>query len=220
MPSCNCRLCPPIENIKFVRQPRYIGDDLEVSSIPVGRSKEKELFECFNKTRFEDLSFENVIEVNDRPLKNQRNHLKNKKKTSSKFKEDSSIISRIVFNLIRFLTSVENPLSSKRDFEIKKFIDASFQQSWSDSQYLRRQEPEEEAEEAEEEFEFVEPMVFDLVRGLGAKVGESEVNYLMIIPLNGNTVRNLGHLNIKALKDNFIRIHVNDQTSHLILIEN
>ena len=40
--------------------------------------------------------------------------------------------------------------------------------------------------EEEEEFEFVEPMVFDLVRGLGAKPGESEVNYLMIIPLNGD----------------------------------
>ena len=38
----------------------------------------------------------------------------------------------------------------------------------------------------EDEFEFVEPMVFDLVRGLGAKPGESEVNYLMIIPLNGD----------------------------------
>jgi len=31
-------------------------------------------------------------------------------------------------------------------------------------------------------------MVFDLVRGLGSKVGESEVNYLMIIPLNGDPV--------------------------------
>ena len=41
-------------------------------------------------------------------------------------------------------------------------------------------------EEEEDEFEFVEPMVFDLVRGLGAKPGESEVNYLMIIPLNGD----------------------------------
>ena len=40
--------------------------------------------------------------------------------------------------------------------------------------------------EEEDEFEFVEPMVFDLVRGLGAKPGESEVNYLMIIPLNGD----------------------------------
>ena len=37
-------------------------------------------------------------------------------------------------------------------------------------------------------FKFVEPMVFDLVRGLGAKPGESEVNYLMVIPLNGDQV--------------------------------
>lgn len=47
----------------------------------------------------------------------------------------------------------------------------------------------ESAEADEEEFEFIEPMVFDLVRGLGSKVGESEVNYLMIIPLNGEAIQ-------------------------------
>ena len=51
---------------------------------------------------------------------------------------------------------------------------------------LRREEDEEEEEE--EEFEFVEPMVFDLVRALGAKPGESEANYLMVIPLNGDHI--------------------------------
>ena len=55
--------------------------------------------------------------------------------------------------------------------------------SYGPGQGFDRQEVEEE-----EEFEFVEPMVFDLVRGLGAKPGESEVNYLMIIPLNGEPV--------------------------------
>ena len=44
---------------------------------------------------------------------------------------------------------------------------------------------ESESQEDSEEFHFIEPMVFDLVRSLGSKVGESEVNYLMIIPLNG-----------------------------------
>jgi hypothetical protein len=64
---------------------------------------------------------------------------------------------------------------------------------WKQSNKIPRQREEEFwdqshkiTREEEEEFEFVEPMVFDLVRGLGAKPGESEVNYLMIIPLNGD----------------------------------
>lgn len=47
---------------------------------------------------------------------------------------------------------------------------------------------ESESLEDSDEFHFIEPMVFDLVRALGSKVGESEVNYLMIIPLNGEAV--------------------------------
>ncbi len=39
-----------------------------------------------------------------------------------------------------------------------------------------------------EEFQFEEPMVFDLVRGLGSKPGEMEANYLMIVPLNNDPV--------------------------------
>jgi len=31
-------------------------------------------------------------------------------------------------------------------------------------------------------------MVFDFVKGLGAKVGGSEGNFLLIVPLNGDTV--------------------------------
>ena len=40
----------------------------------------------------------------------------------------------------------------------------------------------------EEEVQFEEPMVFDLVRGLGSKPGEMEANYLMIVPLNDEPV--------------------------------
>ena len=39
-----------------------------------------------------------------------------------------------------------------------------------------------------DEFQFEEPMVFDLVRGLGSKPGEMEANYLMIVPLNEEPV--------------------------------
>ena len=39
-----------------------------------------------------------------------------------------------------------------------------------------------------DEFQFEEPMVFDLVRGLGSKPGEMEANYLMIVPLNDEPV--------------------------------
>ena len=211
--ACHCRLCPKNENVKLDRRPRNVGDDVEVEVesnwIPVTKRPkvEGEFVECFNETRFGQSSFENEneneIADNERPFKTQRKHLKTKKKSSFKFPEDSSIISRIVSNLIRFLISRENPLSSTRDSEIKQFIDDSFLQSWNlesdpnddDDKYDELWHRQEVEESEEEEFEFVEPMVFDLVRGLGAKVGESEVNYLMIIPLNGQTVRNLSIFN-------------------------
>ena len=38
------------------------------------------------------------------------------------------------------------------------------------------------------QFEFAEPMVFDLIGRLGAIPGEREIKYLMIIPLNGEPI--------------------------------
>ena len=38
------------------------------------------------------------------------------------------------------------------------------------------------------QFEFAEPMVFDLIGRLGAVPGEREIKYLMIIPLNGEPI--------------------------------
>ena len=68
----------------------------------------------------------------------------------------------------------------------EKYWDQSNKIAWQGEEKYWDQINEIKRVEEEDEFEFVEPMVFDLVRGLGAKPGESEVNYLMIIPLNGD----------------------------------
>ena len=92
----------------------------------------------------------------------------------------------------RTLSSAGSRYLPEDELRIKSWIDQRVLASWENEDYW---EPvwdwdrDDLDDEAEEEFKFVEPMVFDLVRGLGAKPGESEVNYLMIIPLNGDQVK-------------------------------
>ena len=102
---------------------------------------------------------------------------------------DSDLISTDLFtsgpDLLRSLSSTGNRYLPDEDLKIKRWIDQLVLESWENEV----SGPGWDRNEAgEDEFKFVEPMVFDLVRGLGAKPGESEVNYLMVIPLNGDQV--------------------------------